>query len=115
MIAQSAKITTVTAAEAEAVATLKKARAEAEARIISADAEAQAVIMAAEAETDANTMVAASLTDDLVEYRLLLALYATGNCQPTQEEVQYHFSSCPNFNNNPGNGGPFKAQNKSGS
>jgi len=79
MIAQSAKITTVTAAEAEAVATLKKARAEAEARIISADAEAQAVIMAAEAETDANTMVAASLTDDLVEYRLLLALYASWN------------------------------------
>ena len=79
--AQSAKITTVTAAEANAEAILKKSRAEAEARIISADAEAKAVLLAAGAETEANTMVAASLTDDLVEYRLLLALYKSWNGQ----------------------------------
>ena len=79
--AQSAKITTVTAAEANAEAIVKKSRAEAEARIISADAEAKAVLLAAGAETEANTMVAASLTDDLVEYRLLLALYKSWNGQ----------------------------------
>ena len=81
MEAQSAKIATVTAAEAEAEAILKKAKAEADARIISAEAEAKAVLLAAEAETEANIMVAASLTVDLVEYRLLLALYASWNGQ----------------------------------
>jgi 3-dehydroquinate dehydratase len=79
--AQSAKITTVTAAEAEAVAIRKKAIANADATIVSAEAGAQAVYLAAEAETAANIMVAASLTDDLVEYRLLLALYASWNGQ----------------------------------
>jgi regulator of protease activity HflC (stomatin/prohibitin superfamily) len=79
--AQSAKISTVTAAEADAEAILKKAQAEAEARIITAEAEAQAVLLAARAETEANTMVAGSLTQDLVEYRLLLALYASWNGQ----------------------------------
>jgi len=79
--AQSAKIATVTAAEAEAEAILKKAKAEADARIILAEAEAKAVLLAAEAETEANIMVAASLTADLVEYRLLLALYASWNGQ----------------------------------
>jgi len=79
--AQSAKIVTVTAAEAEAEAIRKRAQAEADARIMSAEAEAQAVILAAEAETGANIMVAASLTGDLVEYRLLLALYASWNGQ----------------------------------
>ena len=79
--AQSAKIVTVTAAEAEAEAIRKMAQAEADARIMSAEAEAQAVILAAEAETGANIMVAASLTGDLVEYRLLLALYASWNGQ----------------------------------
>ena len=79
--AQSAKITTVTAAEAEAEAIRKKALANADATIISAEAGAQAVYLAAEAETAANIMVAGSLTDDLVEYRLLLALYASWNGQ----------------------------------
>jgi regulator of protease activity HflC (stomatin/prohibitin superfamily) len=79
--AQSAKIATVTAAEAEADAIRKKAQAEADARIVTAGAEAQAVLLAARAETEANIMVAASLTDDLVEYRLLLALYASWNGQ----------------------------------
>ena len=81
MEAQSAKIATVTAAEAEAEAIRQMAQAEADARIISAEADAQAVLMSAEAETEANIMVAASLTADLVEYRLLLALYASWNGQ----------------------------------
>jgi regulator of protease activity HflC (stomatin/prohibitin superfamily) len=79
--AESAKIATVTAAEAEAEAIRKVAQAEAEARIITAEADAQAVLLSAEAETEANLMVAASLTTDLVEYRLLLALYASWNGQ----------------------------------
>jgi regulator of protease activity HflC (stomatin/prohibitin superfamily) len=79
--AQSAKISTVTAAEAEAEAIRKRAEAEAAARIISAEAEAQAVLLAAQAETEANIMVAGSLTIELVEYRLLLALYASWNGQ----------------------------------
>ena len=79
--AQAAKIGTVTAAEAEAEAIRKRAQAEADARIITAEAEAQAVLLAANAETEANIKVAASLTDDLVEYRLLLALYASWNGQ----------------------------------
>jgi regulator of protease activity HflC (stomatin/prohibitin superfamily) len=79
--AQSAKISTVTAAEAEAEAIRKKAEAEAAARIITAEAEAQAVLLAARAETEANIMVAGSLTSELVEYRLLLALYASWNGQ----------------------------------
>ena len=79
--AESAKIATVTAAEAQAEAIQTKAQAEAAATIIIAEADAQAVLLAAGAEAEANNMVAISLTPELVEFRLFQSLYASWNGQ----------------------------------